>query len=70
MTLREFCKITDMELCIRYQEGCVYWTSRCKSKGIATIPNELLNREIAEVKATVDTWDENYLEIILKPIDK
>ena len=70
MTLREFCKITDMELCIHYKEKGVCWARYSKSKGTKTIPDKLLNREIIDVSATIDPWDDIFLDIILKPLDK
>ena len=70
MTLRDFCKTTDMELCIRYKKDCVCWAKYSKSEGTKTIPDELLNQEIINVSATIDPWDEIFLEIILKPLDK
>ena len=70
MTLREFCKITDMELCIHYKEEGVYWARHSKSAGVETIPDKLLNREIIDVNADIDPWNEIFLDIILKHLDK
>lgn len=70
MTLKEFSKTTDMELCIHYKEDGVYWARYGKSDNGETIPNLLSNREIAEISADIDPWDEIFLDVFLKPIDK
>jgi len=70
MTLREFCRTTDMELCIHYKEDGVYWARYTKSEGTQPIPDKLLNREVIDVNAALDPWDEIFLEITLKSLDK
>lgn len=70
MTVREFCKITDMELCILRGEYAVCWARYTKSGEIETIPDVVLDQEIIDVKAALDGWDEIFLEITLKPLDK
>lgn len=70
MTLKEFSKTTDMELCIHYKADGVYWARYGKSDKGETIPNLLSNREIAEIKADIDPWDEIFLDVFLKPLDK
>ncbi len=70
MTLKEFSKTTDMELCIHYKADGVYWTECGKSEKGEAIPDLLANREIAEISADIDPWNEIFLDVFLKPIDK
>lgn len=70
MTLKEFSKTTNIELCIHYKVDDVYWAKYGKLDKGKTIPDLLANREIAEISADIDPWNEIFLDIFLKPIDK